>query len=146
MQPLALQTLSQSRSGNEPEGSLPLGCTSLLKSHCPREPAAVYKHRVQIWVSTQSRLYVSTPFPIQMQRLVTEGLATWQVAWRPREFWQPQDQQGQLGALGQQPFKDCCACILKASEWGIKVGRDFSDVNVLFKFGFALSRLSPSRN
>lgn len=86
------------------------------------------------------------PFPIQMQRLVTEGLAAWQVTWRPREFGQHQDHQGQLGVPGQQPFKDCCACILKAGAWGIKVGRGFSHVNVLFKCTFALGRLSPSRN
>lgn len=104
-------------------------------------------HRVQIWVSTQSRLYVSNPpFPIQMQRLVTEGLAAWQVTWRPREFGQHQDHKGQLGVPGQQPFKDCCACILKAGAWGIKVGRGFSHVNVLFKCTFALGSLSPSRN
>lgn len=144
MQPFALQTLPQSRPSNESEGS---ATSAALPSHCPREPAAQCKHRVQIWVSTQSRLYVSNPlFPIQMQRLVTEGLAAWQVTWRPREFGQHQDHKGQLGVPGQQPFKDCCACILKAGAWGIKVGRGFSHVNVLFKCTFALGRLSPSRN
>lgn len=65
-----------------------------------------------------------------MQRLVTEGLAAWQVTWRPRECWQHQDQQGQLGVPGQQLFKDCCACILKARGWGIKMEGGFSHVNV----------------
>lgn len=58
-------------------GVCPLGCTSLLVSHCPREPAAQCKHRVQIWVSTQSRLYVSNPLSLSRCK------GWWQRDWLP---------------------------------------------------------------